>query len=316
MFRKFLVPLFIVLVVLSLSCSEESSTGPVETDLVGQILQAVNIDSLMSYVSHLSGEEPVTYNGQAYTIESRHSNYPGNDIAADYIAQKFTQFGLNPINHNYSAIGRNVTATIQGSAFPNDVYIICAHYDDMPNGPIAPGADDNASGVAAVLEAARILAGYNFDYTVVFALWDEEEQGLIGSRNYAQQALTENRSIKGVINLDMISYEKNNDGVLMVQENVDGAADFICTTLLAVDRDYQLSVVPDTVHQIGGSDHKAFAERGYPAILLIEDYNADWNANYHTPFDVIGEISTTYFHDTSKLAIGTLCRLIEVTGAK
>ena len=58
----------------------------------------------------------------------------------------------------------------------------------MPSGTTAPGADDNASGTAAVIEAARIFTQYDSKYTIIYALWDEEEQGLIGSAYYAHQA--------------------------------------------------------------------------------------------------------------------------------
>ena len=79
-------------------------------------------------------------------------------------------------------------------------------------GTTAPGADDNASGTAAVIEAARIFSQYDFPFTIIYALWDEEEQGLIGSEYYATQAANAGDSILGVINLDMIGYDGNGDG--------------------------------------------------------------------------------------------------------
>ena len=71
---------------------------------------------------------------------------------------------------------------------PNQQIIICAHFDSKPYSGPAPGADDNGSGTSAVLEAARILSKYKTDYTIIYALWDNEEIGLRGSAYYAQQA--------------------------------------------------------------------------------------------------------------------------------
>ncbi|MBK6681102.1 MAG: M20/M25/M40 family metallo-hydrolase [Ignavibacteriales bacterium] len=112
---------------------------------------------------------------------------------------------------SFSTTGKNVIGVKTGTQFPNQKYIICAHFDDMPSGATAPGADDNGSGTAAVMEAARILSQYTFPYTIVFALWDEEEQGLVGSAYYANQASIAGDSILGVVNMDMIAYDANND---------------------------------------------------------------------------------------------------------
>ncbi len=80
--------------------------------------------------------------------------------------------------------------------FPDEKYMICAHYDTVAD----HCADDNASGTAIVMEAARILHNYEFPYTIVYALWDQEEIGLIGSSYYAQQAASNNDQILGVLN--------------------------------------------------------------------------------------------------------------------
>ena len=311
---KFILPALILSLILYAGCSEDSSTGPDEFGLVSQIIQSVNVDSLLNYVSSLSGNLPVNIDGETVTISSRHRDFPGNDLAADYIQQKLEGFGLTVANEYFSGSGRNVIASIEGIVNPDNIYIICAHYDCMPAEDVAPGADDNASGTAAVLEAARILTNYEFDNTVVFALWDEEEVGLIGSRNYAAAARSEDVNILGVINLDMIAWDDNDDGVLKVQENPDGSADFICSILLEVDNDYNLAVEPDTVHHIGGSDHRSFAEQGYPAIMLIEDYSNDWNDYYHSPLDHVSNVNSSFIQNCTKLALGTLSRLLRIRG--
>jgi len=144
--------------------------------LVQALANQTNLDTLVYYVNVLSGEDSVTINGNRYLITSRNASQPGNDLAADFIYQTLEKTGLNTYDQNYSASGRNVFAIQTGTDYPDQQFIICAHYDDMP-GAIAPGADDNASGTAAVLEAARILSQVQTPYTVIYALWDEEEIG-------------------------------------------------------------------------------------------------------------------------------------------
>lgn len=302
-----------LLVIGIFGCSDDSSTGPESTDYVEQIVNAVNIDSLMNYVSILSGETSASINGQTQTILSRHKEHEGNEIAAGYIRQKLDSYGMTVTTQQFSATGKNVLGRKTGSLYPDDIYIFCAHYDSQPNNSIAPGADDNASGTAAVLEAARILSQYDFEYTVIFALWDEEEQGLIGSRFYAGEAVSNDMNILGVINLDMISWETDNDPILKIQKSAAEEAENITDILIDVDNSYDLWVIPEIEDGVSGSDHKSFAELGFPAIMLIEDYVNDWNANYHTPQDVLTEMNSTYFSAASQLAIGTLARLLMIS---
>ena len=187
--------------------------------MIQTIINQTNIDSLTFFVEELSGEVQTIIGGSPYTIVSRHKNNPSNDKAADYIKQKLESYGLTAYDQWWSGTGRNVYATQPGTLYPNKKYIICAHYDDMPSGSVAPGADDNASGTAAVLEAARIFTQYASKYTIIYALWDEEEQGLIGSAYYAQQAAIAGDSIMGVINMDMIAWDFDMYNVLKIHLN-------------------------------------------------------------------------------------------------
>jgi Zn-dependent M28 family amino/carboxypeptidase len=111
----------------------------------------------------------------------------------------------------FNATGKNAYAIKIGTKYPNQKFIICGHFDDMPSGALAPGADDNASGTSAVLEAARILAPLQLEYTVIFIAFDEEERGLIGSHAYADSSFNRGDSILFVFNYDMIAWDGNND---------------------------------------------------------------------------------------------------------
>ena len=284
-----------------------SQTNLSQSPIVQSVINETNLDSLIFFVEELSGEVQTIIGGSPYTIASRHKNQPGNDKAADYIKQKLDSYGLTTYNQSgWSSTGRNVYGVQPGTEFPNQKYIICAHYDDMPSGPIAPGADDNASGTATVIEAARILSGYSFPFTIIYALWDEEEQGLDGSDYYATQAANQGDSILGVINLDMIAWDSDNDDIAEIHTRSIGSSYDIKDKMVDVNATYNVGLSlqiddPGTT----ASDHASFWFNGYGAVLLIEDFQ-DFNNYYHTTNDKLQYFNQPYFHKMAKLAIGTL----------
>jgi acetylornithine deacetylase/succinyl-diaminopimelate desuccinylase-like protein len=156
---------------------------------IDSIISHVSIDSISNFNLELTGEIPTVIGGQPYIIISRYWEHPANQKAAQYIYEKFQSYGLETRYQTYSSSGVNVIAKKTGVKYPNKQFIICAHYDNIiqvpPYSDTVYGSDDNASGICCVLEAARILRNYALDYTVIFAAWDEEEIGLIGSMNYA-----------------------------------------------------------------------------------------------------------------------------------
>lgn len=182
----------------------------------------------------------------------------------------------------------------------------------MPSGTTAPGADDNASGTAAVLEAARILSGYVSDYTIIYALWDEEEQGLIGSEYYAQQAYNNGDSILGVVNLDMISWDSNSDNIAEIHVNSLSSSQNIKNEMLQVNTDYSIGLtmqVPGSPSY--SSDHASFWYYNFGAVLLIEDFQ-DFNAYYHTTSDLVQYFNNPYYLKMCKAAFGTFATLANV----
>ncbi len=276
---------------------------------VNQIINSVDLNSLSTIVKELSGDVQTTIKGTPTTILSRYASEPGNISAADYIEQKLTSYGYTVVNQDNGATCRNVYATLTGSSDPQQKYIICAHYDSQINsGPKSPspGADDNASGVAAVLEAARILKNYSPKYTIVFALLDEEELGLFGSRLYISK---QGPNTIGVINMDMIGYDS--DGDYKVDLHVRNVADSpkLATTITSTNTLYALGVLVNVVNPgTDASDQYSFWESGYSAIGLIEN-DQDFSTYYHMATDQFNKMNTEYFFRCAKLGIGTLAAL-------
>ena len=280
-----------------------------QSPVVQSILEEMSIDTIIYFARELTGDVETIINGTPYTIQSRNKNQPGNDKAADYIQQKLEFYGLEVYNQSFSSSGRNVYGVQTGTEFPNQKYIICAHYDDMPSGSLAPGADDNGSGTVAVLEAARVLSQYSFPYTILYALWDEEEQGLVGARYFAQNAASQGDSILGVINMDMISYDSNDDGNADVHTKSVGESHALKDKMLETNLTYGIGLDLDVIDPgTPQSDHQAFWENGFTAILLIEDDN-DFHAFYHTVNDLISYYNQPYLEKMAKLSVATLATL-------
>ena len=179
----------------------------------------------------------------------------------------------------------------------------------MPQGSLAPGADDNASGVAAVLEAARIISQMQTRYTIIYALWDEEEYGLVGSGNYAYQALISGENIVGVINIDMLAWDSNDDNVFDLYSSSVGKSLDLARLASALSNYFSPDLYPLLITQGGsGSDHASFWQNGFSA-FMIEEVNDDFNPYYHTSNDNLSHFDFDYFFDLTKLAIGSLMYL-------
>lgn len=277
---------------------------------ISQIAYSPRIDSLINLITtatitkldrELSGDTTTIVNDTLITILSRHYNSPYNQKAAQYIYQKLAGYGLSTRYMNNSTTSVNVIATKTGIRYPNRQFIICGHYDDMPSGTTAPGADDNASGVVAVIEAARLLSALQLDYTVKFIAFDEEERGLYGSKAYVDTAYFKGDTILGVINLDMIAYDGNNDNYLTIHTNANSMS--LTNDFVSVINNYQPLLVPFVTTSIsGGSDHQSFWTRNYKAILAIE-YTSDFNPYYHTVNDKFMYANIQYFTRMVKAAV-------------
>ena len=286
--------------------------------VVQSILDDVRIDSMMKWVGEVSGEVPVIINGVEQTITSRHKNNAGNALSQAYLMQKLVQFGYTPVEQSFSTTGKNILVTKPGNGSTDEVVIICAHYDAMPGGILdAPAADDDGSGVAAVLEAARIMADVEFVHPIVFALWDEEEQGKIGSLFYAGAMAANDALIRGVVNMDAIAYDGNGDTQARIHTRPVANSNEIADSVFAMREHYGIDL--DLLLTNPGatySDHASFWTEGYGAVLVIEEFSLDGNPHYHTPTDRVEYFDVPYYEKLAKLSIATVATLAEPVDAE
>lgn len=264
---------------------------------LGDIVEQVSADSIESYIRWLEN------------FGTRWSHAYGCTLAAYGLYDKFQEYGLEVEYFGFS-LGLNVVATLPGADYPDIVYIICGHYDSISgedSDSCAPGADDNASGTAAVIEAARVLRNYVPRATVKFICFAGEEQGLHGSYAYARYADSIGMNIGGVLNFDMIAYCDVED-YFDVNVHTDGNSESLADLLITESQNYT-ALIPRKVMGGGGSDHAPFWWYGYPAILAIERATDHWNPYYHSTGDTTGTLTIPFATEVVKLGVAGLLRL-------
>jgi hypothetical protein len=291
--------------------------------LVADIIAQVTTPTLQYEMEGLTGERPVTATGISYTIATRNSyRTEAISMATRYAYEQLTGLGLDVAYHDYVWNGnhwRNVVAEKPGLVDADEIYLITAHIDDLPNSAVAPGADDNASGSVAVLLAARLLADRPLAYTVRFVLFTGEEQGLCGSAAYAAGCVARGDKVRGVVNLDMIAYNSDEkpERVVDLYAHTD-VPDSLELTLVFSDvvGIYSLDLIPNRFDMTSGfpiqnSDQWSFLVRGYPAFLAIED-DDDFTPYYHTTSDALATLDLDYYADFTRAAIATIAHLARV----
>ena len=198
----------------------------------------------------------------------------------------------------------NVVATLKGTQSPDRIYVVSGHYDSMCNTPVdakcdAPGANDDASGTAAVLEMARVMAKYEFDATIVFMAVAGEEQSLLGSTHFAEQAKQKNWNIDAMFTNDIVGNTLGGNGVrdrgnvrvfsegvpsnetaaeATTRRSVGGENDSASRQLARFIKETQETFLPQFKVMLvyrrdrygRGGDHIPFLERGYPAVRFTE----------------------------------------------
>lgn len=263
-----------------------------------------NTDSLVNYTKVLTGLKGAN---ETDTIKIRLSASAGNELAFQYAKQLFQNWNLQVDSHQFSINGKNLIATKKGTK--SSKYILLgAHYDAVgTSNPIFhyPGADDNASGTSAVLEAARIISQFNFPFTIKFALWDEEEQGLLGSR--ATGPPDDPRDFMGYINLDMIAWDGNNDSLMEIHTRDIANSNSLVQRVVKVLGQYNICLKYNIINPGDpATDHKSFWDLNLTAIGINEEYEDDFNPNWHKLTDSLSKFNIPYFSKMAQLSIATI----------
>lgn len=295
--------LTLTVVMIMVACKKDNNND-METVISG-FVNEVNVDSLRANVQWLQNEQT------RFALADNHRS------TAQKIKNKFLTLGykntrldsfylvLSYRGINYNTWQYNIIATLQGNKFPDSISIVGGHYDNIlkTGDPfsIDPGANDNASGVSAVLEIARVFKKVNFtpESTIEFIAFGAEEFGLRGSYDYASKSSTSKRKIKMMLNNDMIALPS---GIPRYQWMVN---------ILDYDNSHELRLQAEKLFSIHSglvtandnrnfnrSDSYPFFMNGYKALFFIGYAN---DTNYHTLNDVVDKYNFDFCKEVTKV---------------
>ena len=266
-------------------------TYPIVTTVnpeIRALMDSVSVDSIKADIEHLCSYHTRRYDSR-YIWEVQ-----------DWLVSRYNGFGVDtvmlhdfPVPYYEPGTADNILAVQWGTRTPEE-YVICgAHYDSWnadgydPDTIRSPGADDNATGVAGILETARILSRHTFDRTIIYANWCAEEIGLVGSAAYAADCAARRMDIVAYFNLDMTGYlEEGSD--IHVNLMYTGQDSLLGNYVKRFSRTYfpEMRIWQDWL-QWGDSDYSSFNRNGYPAIHPFEDVDAS-SPFIHSRQDVLG----------------------------
>jgi Zn-dependent M28 family amino/carboxypeptidase len=262
----------------------------------------------------------------------------------DLCATRFDELGFQVERQDYGS-GVNVIGIKAGSGTAGPRVIVSAHYDHLVN---CPGADDDASGVAGILEAAYVLTAANLAGTLVVACWDEEERGLLGSRAYAMRARSRGETITAAFSLEMIAYRSALPGSQTLPQGFEQLFPDQAATLAANGNrgDFIAVIADDAAHAVEQSfvsqavrvnlptlvvevpsslrssamladlrrsDHASFWSADYPAIMLTD--TAEFrNPHYHCEGgpDVPSDLDPVFATLVVRATVGAVASVLEL----
>ena len=251
-------------------------------------------------------------------LGTRYTGTDGEDQALVILSDHLEGFGLVPEQDSFSLSGEqpvNLVARKEGQEHPERVWIFSAHYDSTSETPTtyAPGADDNASGVAAVLEAARILAPMQLGDSVWFVLTAAEEQGSKGSEHMVGWLLDDEVQVQGVIAPDMIGYWPAGDGDAFDILGDDDSQHLVESMAEVADLLGVAHKSWNAHRYCYGDDHTNFQEAGYPAISpmdCVEAHNVPGSGetlpHYHKTSDTIDTLHLPFTTEVVRVIVATL----------
>jgi bacterial leucyl aminopeptidase len=308
--RLFIIASCILLFSLQSKSQSFLPGDPTMDSLVAVYVDYVNPDSIQSYMQSLEDM------GTRFCLANNRRE------VAEWIRDKFISFGyedskLDSFQLNTSYSGSyyqtwqyNVVSTYEGHSYPDQVYILGAHHDAIvpsSSNPFvnAPGADDNASGVAGALEVARIMKAYNYvpESTIKFVTFAAEELGLHGAWAFANKAYFTGMDIKIMLNNDMISYCTLPESQWTIQIQKYPNSQWVTNLAKYIINNFTVLNIAESTQYIQYSDSWAFYSNGFPAIFFIED---QFTPFYHTVNDLVATTNKFFAAEVVKISLGML----------
>ncbi len=281
-------------------------------------VESIRAEDIQNHVEYLADE----------ALEGREAGAPGGKLAADYLRDRLRELGIRGagidggFDQPFLAGYRNILGLIEGSdpQLKNQVVLVCAHYDHVgygteensrgPIGQIHNGADDNASGTSAVLELAEAFTKLPNPprRSILFAFWDAEELGMVGSKHWATEPTVPLDRIVATVNLDMVGRLRNDQLTVYGSRSGFGLRRLVSRhndrTGLSVDFSWELE---------DDADHYTFFKKGIPVLFFHTGVHDQW----HGPGDDVELINEQGIRRVTRLTFEVthdLAQRDEVTG--
>lgn len=222
----------------------------------------------------------------------------------NYLAGLFQRFGMEPRRQGYGTEGENIFTVLPCGRPAAETVVFGAHYDSARN---TPGANDNATGVAAVAAVAQEMSrvrGRRRD--MIFVFFDEEERGLRGSRAFAQMLKDEKRPVQSVHTIDQTGWDQDGDGAIELEIPYEGALELYQKAAIRL----QMKIAIYTTAE-AGSDHSAFRAQSYKAVGITEEYrHKDTTPFIHRPGDTFDTVNLEYLRTATRLVTAVMESLV------
>lgn len=286
-----------------------STIKPINNLNPEELVASVSQSKIKGYIENLVDDDDTPGKDETQT---RYSGTSGNDTEAKYIKSQFESDGLATSLQPFSfgtTHTNNIIGRMEGTSA--ETYMVTAHMDSTAqthSGVVdpAPGADDNATGTAIVMETGHVLSQLKgkLKYSIEFVAFSGEEQGLYGSYAYVKNLGS--KKIKGVINLDMIGNKGGSDCVDFGYKPYNGG-DVMTAKLVSMVSKYSIPMqITQGPSSVEASDHARFWAVGIPAVYGAE---CVFSPVYHSISDKTDKLSYSQITGTAKAVVGTLLEL-------
>lgn len=264
-----------------------------------QMIQQVNASILTTYIQNIQDFGP---------------HPTGSDTCkavGTYLYDTLKSFNLSvrydPWKYKLRS-GKNIEATLPGTKNDDCIVVVSAHYDSVA---VSPGANDDGSGVAVVLAAADIMRNYSFNSTIRFVLFSGEEQGLLGSHEYVQNAFRNGQHIIGDLQLDGVGYAVTQEDGSKIRHHANDQSAWMVDISSAIASTFQNDIGLEVIRRphVAFSDHQSFVHYDYDASYFWQYTESPTD---HTSEDLLENMNITYLTKICRLTIGTLASIAEL----
>ncbi len=301
-----------ILIILIVSGCTKPDKEEIKDEYISGLVNKINPDSLMSYVTwlqNMSTRFMLADNHRQVAVDIKNKfirlGYPDTKLDSFNVTVTFN--GLE-----YTTTQYNVIATLTGNTYPDSICVLGAHYDNRISSAsgdpfvFVPGANDNATGVGATLEIARVLKKRSFipSSTIQFVAFGAEEFGLFGGYDFSQKASARGENISMMLNNDMIGIPASSDPGMWYVNIIDyDNSHFLRSEAQRLCERYSSVGYVNDNSAAKRSDSYPFYLSGYKSLFFIQNTPG---STYHTESDLVTTINFQYYREIVKISCALL----------